>query len=826
MISLRERLNGLSWNGFRPTALALLNELGLPQATLKRLELDDELELLVPNRIQVLDKEKYASNWLDAAKNFASVTVLLSNTAVELYDPTTETFFKCDFSELGEIAAHLAPARFGVHRVLGRQATEDLGELLGTIKNLLVQQSSSEVNESDAALLCLQLLKASITNFFDESYLCLGEAKRLGSRMPSQDYLFALESVINAEYEQGRPLSAAAKEALKSDDLRPHVANLVTADFISINPETLGPYLTRLNPPKGTDDPWFWYASEQNVLKLIKPLFLEDFEAELANAEGDEARAQIIQSITRKTFLDPTDSPGSFHTATISGLSFLLGEASANNGISTASLSIQNFAQICSNVEAAEVARFAIWFAFVKHVHGLGQTTSTEELEDIWGRVDVRVDNQLTAPWVMNGGNKPDLIYGAPKFLGSNLQSADEKKARLSIAPGNYDLCAAWLIKASQLAQSAKLKFAFVLTSSVTKGPQVLSIWNAMSTQGIEIFFARTPFKWSQGSINQSTVSVVTIGCRAKDLGNSKPTLYDGSRADQVDFISPHLIPNIDSLLPSEKHPSSPLMPAMRKGVMPYATNSLILSDDAISAIGKFGREYERYVRPFVGGEELLKGVPRQCLWVDDEDLDIALRNPAIRQILDDVVVERTNMAQCPEWLINKPNRYRENLQTTTHSLAIPQLSSEERPYIPIDLFGPEVILSNLVHVIYDAPFWLFSLMSSSLHNLWARTYAGGFETRIRYNIDGIYNTFPFPIQLFEQEQATLEEFGQRILVTREEFFEIPLGKLYRNMPDRLKNVHAENDDFVCELLGVSSKLDERQQLESLLQLKKAEAHG
>ncbi|MDA9918212.1 hypothetical protein N9D44_02760, partial [Pontimonas sp.] len=759
-------------------------------------------------------------------KKFSSVTVLLSSTEVEVFDPTTETLFECDFSELGEIAIHLAPARFGAHQIINRQATDDLGELLGTIKNLLVQQSSAEIKESEAALLCLQLLKTSITNYFDQTYLSLGEAKRLGSRMPSEDYLVSLDCVMRAENREGRPLSSAGKKALSRDELRPYVADLLTADFDSIYPETLGPYLTRLNPPKDIDDPWFWYASEQNVMKLIKPLFLDGFEAELAGGEEEVTNSQTLRAVTRASFLDPTDSPGSFHTATISGLSYLLDKASAGDDKSAASLSVENFVQICSNPEAAEVARFAIWFAFVKHLHRLGLKTPAEVLDDVWGRVDVRVQNQLTALWTINeSGVYPDFIYGAPKFLGSNLQSDDEKTSRLGIAPGNYDLCAAWLIKAAQLFRSHELKFAFVLTSSVTKGPQVLSIWSALSKEEVEIFFAWAPFKWSQGSINQSTVSVVILGLQPKNPKNAKVTLFDGSSGIRANFISPHLIPDIDSLLPIQKRPKSSLMPEMKKGVMPYATKSLVLSEDNVAAIGKFGKEYERYVRPFVGGEELLKGVPRHCLWVEDEDLATAIKNPVISQILDEVVVERTNMAQCPDWLISKPNRYRENWQTTTHSLAIPQLSSEDRPYIPIDLFGPEVILSNLVHVVYDAPFWLFSLMSSSLHNLWARTYAGGFETRIRYNIDGIYNTFPFPNRLSHQDQTELAKFGKRILETREETFEIPLGKLYQNLPDRLKDAHNENDDFVCELLGISPKLDERQHLESLLGLKKVEAH-
>ena len=71
---------------------------------------------------------------------------------------------------------------------------------------------------------------------------------------------------------------------------------------------------------------------------------------------------------------------------------------------------------------------------------------------------------------------------------------------------------------------------------------------------------------------------------------------------------------------------------------------------------------------------------------------------------------------------LSKPikQRYSENMrQPKSDYLAVPEVSSENRRYIPIDFITKKVIASNLLYTVANATKYTFGILSSSMHMAW-----------------------------------------------------------------------------------------------------------
>ena len=113
-------------------------------------------------------------------------------------------------------------------------------------------------------------------------------------------------------------------------------------------------------------------------------------------------------------------------------------------------------------------------------------------------------------------------------------------------------------------------------------------------------------------------------------------------------------------------------------------------------------------------------------------------------------------------------------------SLVIPSVSSENRAYHPMGFLYSDSVVTNLSFAIYDCEIWIFALLQSKMHNIWLRLVCGQLESRIRYSNVLAYNTFPIPELSSENKQA-LTDLSLELIRIREEFCEIPLGKLFPN---------------------------------------------
>ena len=77
--------------------------------------------------------------------------------------------------------------------------------------------------------------------------------------------------------------------------------------------------------------------------------------------------------------------------------------------------------------------------------------------------------------------------------------------------------------------------------------------------------------------------------------------------------------------------------------------------------------------------------------------------------------------------------------------LILPMTTSERRVYLPVGYQKSGTIVSNGVFTIYNPEIYIFGVLSSKMHILWMKTFSGRMRNDIRYSVNLIYNTFPFP---------------------------------------------------------------------------------
>ena len=257
-------------------------------------------------------------------------------------------------------------------------------------------------------------------------------------------------------------------------------------------------------------------------------------------------------------------------------------------------------------------------------------------------------------------------------------------------------------------------------------------------------------------------------------------------------------------------------------GNMPRDGGHFILSGDERMTLLRDHPEITRFIRPYLGSEQMIQGKPRWCIWIDAADVDFAEEHLVLSRVMRNVRdVRLKSDASSTREFAEKPHRFVQIAGTARrHSLAVAKVSSEMRPYLPIDLFGGDVIVSDLLFALYDAPLWNMALIASRLHLVWIATVCGKLETRYRYSNTLGWNTFPVPL-LTEQNKSDLTRCAENILLAREAHFPATIADLYDpdNMPDNLRHAHEQNDETLERIYIGRRFRNDTERLEKLFEL-------
>lgn len=394
-------------------------------------------------------------------------------------------------------------------------------------------------------------------------------------------------------------------------------------------------------------------------------------------------------------------------------------------------------------------------------------------------------------------------IMGNPPFIGKKEQSREQKEELLSLFDknikniGNIDYVAGWYRKATDYMKNTKILCAFVSTNSITQGEQVTPIWKSLFEEGIKINFAYRTFRWDSEASLKAHVHCVIIGF---SYNKTDYYLYNDAELKKVENINPYLIEAPNIFIETRKVPISNVS-LMNYGSMPIDDGHLILNAEERDNIIKENINNKKFIRNYIGGEELINNKIRYCIWLKDIN-PIEVQNSKLIMDRIKLTKEFRESSKRPQTLkaAETPYLFGEIRQPNTDMLVIPKVSSETRKYIPIDFIKPETIVNGSTLIVPKADLYMFGILTSNVHNAWMRTVAGRMKSDYQYSTGIVYNTFVWANPTEKQREKIITT-AQNILEIRKKYSQYSLAQLYNNltMPNDLFKAHKQNDAAVME---------------------------
>jgi hypothetical protein len=494
----------------------------------------------------------------------------------------------------------------------------------------------------------------------------------------------------------------------------------------------------------------------------------------------------------------------------------------ANFGLSGIQLS--QFYGIELDDFAHEIAILSLWLAehqmnlaFMKR---FGRQAPTLPLKPSG---NIHCENALTIDWKAVCPNNERTVYvlGNPPYLGARNQSEQQKAELSAVFDGHEDYkdsdyVSAWVLKGAAYIQGTESKFAFVTTNSICQGEQVFYIWPRIFALGLEIDFAHQSFKWSNRAKKNAGVTCVIVGVRQT---SKKPKrLFNGDTVATVANIGPYLTAGTNVCVARTSECLSGL-PEMMNGSMARDGGNLIMSAEQKDEILKHYPQARPLLKKLTGTNEFIKGEFRWCLWIEDEQLELAKSIPPVNTRIEAVRKFRTNSkAKTTNQYAKISHKFAQRCYREHTSIVIPYTTSERREYVPMGYLEPGVVITNLANAIYDASPFLFGLISSKIHMVWVRSIGGQLETRVRYSAEICYNTFPVP-QISPLQKKSIEAAAMGVLSAREQHADMSIEELYDpdTMPTELREAHTVLDGVVDKVYRSKGFASDEDRLELLL---------
>jgi type I restriction-modification system DNA methylase subunit len=592
------------------------------------------------------------------------------------------------------------------------------------------------------------------------------------------------------------------------------------------------------------------YTSERNILKTIHPLFLDELREEfekIRDSKSTQRKSQLEKfhsKLGTLTFFDPACGCGNFLILAYRELRLLeldvLEALYPNRQLeldvkSLSKVDVDQFYGIEIEEFPAHIAEAAMWLTDhqmnMKLSESFGQALTRLPLKK---SANITHGNALTTDWKdVIAPNKLSYMLGNPPFVGArkkNEKQSDEMDAVFagSKGAGNLDYVAAWYMLAAQYIQGTRIKVAFVSTNSITQGEQVGILWQPLlSRYGIHIHFAHRTFKWTidekkAKGMKIAAVHCVIIGFAAYDADSKMLFDYENPTAEPhrvgTKNINPYLVDAPSLFVSSRRKPIHDLLP-MAFGNMPNDGGHLLLTDAEKNELLSVEPLAKKFIRPFLGSEEYINGISRWCLWLKDAEPNELKMLPQVMTRVGKVKLARLESTRdATKKLASIPSLFGEIRQPSKNYLAIPEVSSENRFYVPIGFLDSNIIASNKLYTISDAGMYHFGVLASVMHMEWMRYIAGRLKSDYQYSSGIVYNNFPWPAAPKPEQVKAIEEKARSVLDARAQFPNSTLADLYDplTMPPALLKAHQALDKAVDTAYRKQPFTSERERIEYL----------
>ncbi|MFM7857978.1 MAG: DNA methyltransferase, partial [Flammeovirgaceae bacterium] len=599
------------------------------------------------------------------------------------------------------------------------------------------------------------------------------------------------------------------------------------------------------------------YTEEKNILKTIKPLFLDDLQKEFEKLKSIHDLHKFHDKLASLNFFDPACGCGNFLVITYREIRQLENQVlqkiyqTQSNVLDITSISkvnVDQFYGIEIGDFAAKIAETAMWlmdhimniklsqimgdyyiriplqkaakiitgnalttdwgdvldgklkstFISVNNLQGLEafvdetQINQNSPLEGYdrrsGGGLEISNDEKLprqsatATPSQAKGDtwqNQQIFIIGNPPFVGSKLQSTEQRQEMAEIFKGTagagvMDYVSAWYIKAGELMKiNPKIQTAFVSTNSISQGEQVGILWGEMFKKfKVEIKFAHQSFSWSSEARGKAQVTVIIIGFRKNSsslgawTGNVQNSPLEGWQpkvdgvfpktlytypdlkgepiAKTVTNINPYLVEGDNVVI---KNISKPIckVPEMGIGNKPVDGGNYLFEKEEMQEFIEKEPLSEKYFKPWIGAKEYFSGIPRYVLLLKDVNPAELRKMPLVLDRIEKVKQFRLASSSIPtQKLAQTPTRFHVENFPEGNSIIVPEVNSTTREYIPMGFIDNKTICSNLVKLVPNTTLYHFGILQSRMHMAWTKYVCGRLGNAIRYSSGVVYNNFPW----------------------------------------------------------------------------------
>ena len=660
---------------------------------------------------------------------------------------------------------------------------------------------------------------------------------------PTDKRLKNISDELNAfPYVNGKLFEERLPLASFDSKMRKIVLECCALDWGKISPAIFGSMFQGVMDTDKRRNLGAHYTSEKNILKLIKPLFLDELWTEFEKVKNNERQLKIFhQKISSLRFLDPACGCGNFLIVTYRELRLLeLEVLKALNGtqrvFNIADLvmcNVDQFAGIEYEEFPAQIAKVAMWLID----HQMNMLCSAE-----FGEYFVRLPLRKSANIIQGDALELDwnevapkeqlsYIIGNPPFVGARLMSKEQSAQIERVfdhirGAGNLDYVTAWYAKAAQYIQGTRIKVAFVSTNSIVQGEHVGILWRVLLEKyNVHIHFAHRTFKWSNEAKGNAGVYCVIIGFANFDTDNKTIFEYEDITGEphilRAKNINPYLVDAKNTLIENRSKPLCDV-PTIGIGNKPIDGGNYLFTKEEMEEFIELEPKSAQYFRPWYGAVEFIQQKPRYCLWLGDCSPSELRAMPHCMERVKNVREFRlASKSEGTRKIAETPTRFHvENIPQTSYIL-IPRVSSENRKYIPMGFVEQSTLTSDSCVILPDGNPYHFGVLTSAMHMAWTNAVCGRLESRFRYSAGIVYNNFPWVENITDKQREKIEQCAEAVLEARKMFPNSSLADLYDPlaMPPALMKAHQAHDKAVDAAYRSAPFTSDSQRMEFLFDL-------
>lgn len=667
-------------------------------------------------------------------------------------------------------------------------------------------------------------------------------------------------------YVNGGLFAGTAEVPRFSRIARSYLLHAGSLDWKAINPDIFGSMIQAVADDDERGELGMHYTSVPNILKVLNPLFLDDLREQLEAASDNPRKLlNLRKRLARIRVFDPACGSGNFLVIAYKEMraieAEILKRRNSDNDDPSSVIPLKNFFGIEIKDFACEIARLSLLIAeYQCDVNIMGQERAGEIVLPLKETGRIVCGNALRIEWLEvcpppkhrsvieedlagptgrfaldagEGGEWETYICGNPPYLGSKWQNSEQKEDLGQIFDRrikgwkSLDYVAGWFMKATDYGLNTPTVSAFVSTNSICQGSQVPILWPQIFETGHEIVFAHASFKWANLASHNAGVTVVIVG--VSNRKSHEKSLYamsdDGeTMVRKSTKLNAYLIPAENTFVASVPKPLDDRA-IMQFGNHTYYGVDLLLERGEAHELEQQWPASRKLILDFLGSKEIISGLPRKCLWIEDYQLELAMSIPPIAERLAKVASARAKMKSdaSAQKLAKTPHRFRDCFLGDKHTIVMPAISSENRPYLPVSLVVSSQIVGHKAYALYDAPLWNMALIASRLHWVWIGTVCVRMRTDFSYSNTLGWNTFPIP-KLTEKNKADLTQCAEDILLAREHYFPATIADMYD--PDRMdeefplvRQAHERNDETLERIYIGRRFKNDTERLEKLFDL-------